>query len=159
MLKRCGEWAAAAPVYDIAAAITHAEIKPGGGGVTVVLTDVRVALLSTQCTTSGVDGCASAKFGDLDWNGKASADAALKITGADDSIMAAVKLTAKLDFSVVGGSPVFGSLGIDGEFHYSDDALELSGTVKVAVPCQAGGLLITSIRLTLNLLLLLRASV
>ena len=143
VLKRCGKYAIASPVYEMHARVTSAKIQMSDA-VALSLSDVGVSFVSSSCAF-GAD-CASAKFAEFLWKGNVTASAVLDIAAVagdsssssdskEDDVMANVKLTTTLQFSVENNVPKFEDLSVIGTFAHSKGDLELSGSVAVHLPC------------------------
>jgi hypothetical protein len=107
-----------------------------GDTAVIKLSRVEASLASNAAGAVGATG-----FSDLDWKATFNAVVALQLLGAKDgdALAGSVDLSATLDFTIVDGAPVFGSLIVGGVFSYKGDVLEVDGTVALAVPCEAGG--------------------
>ena len=121
-------------LYKLDAALADSKIILGDTAV-IKLTRVEASLASNAAGAAGATG-----FADLDWKATFNAVVALQLLGADDgdALAGSMDLTAALDFTIVDGTPVFGSLIVGGAFSYKGDVF-LDGTVTLAVPCEAGG--------------------
>jgi len=146
VLKRCGEYAAKDGAYALRAALSTAVMRVTEG-VSITLFDVSVSMDSEPSSAQQQD---SLSMLSIDWTGRMTAGASLSAAGSgsssssrsssssDEGLMASLTLSANMTFAVASGEVKFGTLALRGDFAYacSNNALVLSGSVNLAVPCQ-----------------------
>ena len=150
VLKRCGEYAAKDGAYALRAALSTAVMRVTEG-VSITLFDVSVSMDSEPSSAQQQD---SLSMLSIDWTGRMTAGASLSAAGSgsssssrsssssDEGLMASLTLSANMTFAVASGEVKFGTLALRGDFAYacSNNALVLSGSVNLAVPCQPSNL-------------------